>query len=486
VQSLAGGLPPRLLLGVLKVRRIDPPYPPLYPPILALAPGGYLTSGVQPILVELGGGAMSKLAWKEPQSEALRKLWGMDLGEPRGLAEQIIMRNWRAILKDVCFGLSAEDIATKYGFSRRSFFYFLERRGLSFKAIEEACKEEREAREVAKRELLQLKQQRLKVIPSTVEEAMRDTFIQELVEDLRAGNVKEKTLARYLSCYIDLMKTLEKHIEDVTEEDLRSYVAMKIEQAKANGNNVDSPKFLYTFATQVLTPLRVLAKFKGLPIRKYLKIPEYEGMYRNVRITPQERYMIIKYLKEHYPRDYEALRGLLILAYETGSRAEGLWKGELIKVQKFGISIWIYRTEEKGKRAKIVWEKLIKPHWVEHIQPWLRKRKRYGSERVNRILKEAYMNVVEDGLTKEYAMEKPLHVWRHTACNDLLEETGYNLMIVSKRLGWKNPSMIVKVYGDISEEMLLSLSGYGIKVERAKHEFLYNEWLERAKQEGLL
>jgi len=429
---------------------------------------------------------MSKLAWKEPQSEALRKLWDMDLGEPRGLAEQIIIKNWKAILKDVCFGLSAEDLSTKYGFSRRSLFYFLERRGLTFRTIEEACRAEREARELSKREALQLKQTRLKIIPSTIEEALKDPFIMELVEDLKASNIKEKTLARYLSCYIDLMRTLEKHLEDITEEDLRSYVAMKIEQAKANGSNVDSPKFLYNFATQVLTPLRVLAKFKGLPIKRYLKIPEYEGMYRNVRITPQERYKILKYLKEHYPKDYEALRGLLILAYETGSRAEGLWKGELMKVTKFGLEIYVYRTEEKGKRAKIVWEKLLKPSWVPYIEVWLKKRHRYHISRVTRILKEAYQAVLEEGITKEYAMEKPLHIWRHTACNDLLEETGYNLMIVAKRLGWKNVQMITKVYGDISEEMLLSSLGYGIKVERARHEFLYNSLLELARQDGLL
>jgi integrase len=429
---------------------------------------------------------MSKLAWKEPMSEALKKLWDMDLGEPRGLAEQIIIKNWKNILKDVCFGLSAEDIATKYGVSRRSIFYFLERRGLTFRMIEEACKEEREAREISKREALMLKQARLKVIPSTIEEALRDPFIQELVEDLKASNIKEKTLQRYLSCYIDLMKTLDKHIEDVTEEDLRKYVAMRIERAKQEGIDVNSPRFMNTFAPGVLVPLRVLAKFKGLPIKKYLRIPEYEGMYRNVRITVEERYKILKYLKEHYSKDYEALRGLLILAYETGSRMEGLWKGELLKINKFGLEVWIYRTEEKGKRAKIVWEKLIKPHWIQYIEPWLKKRKKYSPVRVNKILKEAYNAVLEDGLTKEYALEKPLHVWRHTACNDLLEETGYNLMLVSKRLGWKNPAMIVKVYGDISEEMLLSLSGYGIKVERAKHEFLYNEWLSRAKEEGLL
>jgi integrase len=429
---------------------------------------------------------VSKQVWREPISEALKKLWDLDLGEARGLAESIIMKNWRNILKDVCFGLSAEDLSTKYGFSRRSLFYFLERRGLTFKAIEEACVEEREAREIAKREALQLKQTRLKIIPSTIEEALKDPFIQEIVEDLRAGNVKETTIRRYISTYIDLMKTLEKHIEDVTEEDLRSYVAMKIENAKQNGNNVDSPSFLYAFSAMVLTPLRVLAKFRGLPLKKYLRIPEYEGLYRNVRISLEERYKILKYLKEHYPKDYEALRGLLILAYETGSRMEGLWKGELMKINKFGLEIYVYRTEEKGKRAKIVWEKLVKPSWIPYIEAWIKKRHRYHVLRVNRILKEAYQAVLEDGLTKEYAMEKPLHVWRHTSCNDLLEETGYNLMIVAKRLGWKNVQMITKVYGDISEEMLLSLSGYGIKVERAKHEFLYNSWLEKAKQEGLL
>jgi hypothetical protein len=165
---------------------------------------------------------VSKAVWREPQSEALRRLWELDLGEPRGLAESIIIKNWKAILKDVCFGLSAEDLSTKYGVSRRSFFYFLERRGLSFKMLEEACREEREAREISKREALQLKQARLKVIPSSMEEALRDPFIQELVEDLKASNIKEKTLAKYLSCYIDFMKTLDKHVEDVTEEDLRS------------------------------------------------------------------------------------------------------------------------------------------------------------------------------------------------------------------------------------------------------------------------
>jgi len=34
--------------------------------------------------------------------------------------------------------------------------------------------------------------------------------------------------------------------------------------------------------------------------------------------------------------------------------------------------------------------------------------------------------------------------------------------------------------------MLLKLSGYDVKYEAAKFEFLYNEWEEKARSEGLI
>jgi integrase len=410
----------------------------------------------------------------------------MELGEARGLAEQVIIKNWKSILKDVCFGLSAEDLSTKYGFSRRSFFYFLERRGLTFKAIEEACTEEREAREIAKREALQLKQARLKVIPKSIEEALNDPFINEIIERKTAKGVTRQTVTNYVRTWLELMGYVEKHLEDITLEDMIGFINFKIKQAEGNGVDTRSRRFLNNFSSNVITPLRVLALHKGLPVEDILETIEYEGLYRHVRISVEERYKILKYLKENYPRQYEALRGLLVLAYETGSRREGLWKGELLKVSKFGIEVWIYRTEEKGRRAKIIWEKLVKPQWALYIESWIKARSKISYETARKILHKAYEEVLEEGITKEYALMRPLHVWRHTATNDLLEETGYNLMIVAKRLGWKNVQMITKVYGDISEEMLLSLSGYGIKVERAKHEFLYNSLLQQAKEEGLL
>jgi Phage integrase family. len=106
--------------------------------------------------------------------------------------------------------------------------------------------------------------------------------------------------------------------------------------------------------------------------------------------------------------------------------------------------------------------------------------------RIKEILREAYEAVLPEGLTKRYALEHPFHVWRHTAANDLLEASNYNLMLVAQKLGWKNVQMIVNVYGTMDKQMLLKLSGYNIEYQVAKFEFLYDEYYQRAKREGLI
>jgi hypothetical protein len=46
--------------------------------------------------------------------------------------------------------------------------------------------------------------------------------------------------------------------------------------------------------------------------------------------------------------------------------------------------------------------------------------------------------------------------------------------------------MIVNVYGTMDKAMLLRLSGYNIEYQAAKFEFLYDEYYQRAKEEGLI
>jgi Phage integrase family. len=430
---------------------------------------------------------MSRNPKLEPKSEELKRIVNMNLGEAKSLQEQLIIKNWSTIIMDLCHGFSAEDVADKYQVGRRTFFRFLERRGITLSEIKEACEREREARELSKKQLLAEKARRLMKIPSNYDEMDNDPWIADFMNELKAQGVTKHTLARYRKTWFDLMTFTQHHLSQITEDDMKNFIRAKLEEAEKNGVDVRSTQFLINFSVSYITPLRILAKYLGLPIKPYLKTVEYEGMYRHVRITLEERYKLLRYLREALrERDYIGIRGLLVTAYETGSRADGLYKGELIEAEKFGMKVYYFKTEEKGKRAKITWLKPVKPKWVPYIAEWIRYRKNMFIRRARDILKEAYEAVLNEGLTKEYALAHQLHVWRHTATNDLLEETGYNLMIVAKRLGWKNPNMIVKVYGDISEEMLLALSGYGELRERAKHEFLYNTYYERAVEEGLL
>jgi Phage integrase family. len=133
----------------------------------------------------------------------------------------------------------------------------------------------------------------------------------------------------------------------------------------------------------------------------------------------------------------------------------------------------------------IRWEKPINPKWWRYIRGYL-PLKRSQIEKIKKILKEAYSSVLPEGLTKKYALEHPYHVWRHTAANDLLEASNYNLMLVAQKLGWKNVQMIVNVYGTMDKAMLLKLSGYNIEYQATKFEFLYGEFYEKAKSEGLI
>jgi integrase len=428
---------------------------------------------------------------KEPVSLELRRYWELDLGEPRGRAEEIIIKNWKQIIWDICYGLSDRELGEKWGFTDRSFYNFLARRNLRLADIREACKKEEEIARLTRIEKAREKALRLGRPPSSIEEVKIE--LSELFEELRAQGISNGVVTRYASTWLELAQFAGKPLTNITVEDMRSFLATMMEKWSKEGKDIRSKQVLSQFSVKYITPLRVLAKYLGLPIKPFLKTVEYEGVYRHVRITVRERYEILRKLREMLPeKKYRIVRGLLVLAYETGSRATGLLRGELVKVEKFGMEVWMWKSQEKGKRASITWEKPLKPQWVPYIKEWYeyvnrQEKKSYEIlRRISVILKQVYKEVLEEGITKEYALQHPIHVWRHTATNDLLEETNYNLMVVSKRIGWKNPAMIVKVYGDMSEEMLLSTLGYDIKVERARHEFLYGEWLEKARSEGLL
>ncbi len=420
-----------------------------------------------------------------PQSPEMKKiLRKLESVEARGSAMEVIRANIRAILYDLACGLSANDIAIKYQVSRRSLFNYLAKAGVSISEIQEAARKEEEFKRLTKLEQLQKKIERRKLLPSDLDSFARIPVIEKIIMDLRREGVTDKVIARYVRVWHDLCMVVGKHPEDLTADDLRRYYDEVLERLRKEGKDLRSYDTQLWLSSEVKTPLRVLCKNLGLPIESYLRTVEYQGKYATVRIGVKHRYKILKAAKEMYPKLYEMIRAVLFYLYRTGSRRSALMKCEF-EVQD---NLVLVRTKEKGKRYQIEWVKVI-PHeeYENYIKGYIPMSEREVKE-VIKALRDIYkvaLADIKDTLTYKYAMKKPLHIWRHTSCLDLLEATDWNIALVAKTLGWRNPAMINKVYGDMPFDYVLSALGF-IKREKAEWKFLYNEWEEKARAEGLI
>jgi len=408
-----------------------------------------------------------------------------ELLQVRGGAQAVVKEHFREMVYDIGRGLAAHDLAVKYGVGERTIWRFLDLLGISFSQLQKLAQEELEIKKKTKLERLALREAALKILPRDISQFKELPIMQELSKQLRIKNVSQDQINRIMKTLYELCQFCEKVPEDITIEDVLNFVDFKKLEWGENGKDLRAQHVLSAFSTTYISPLRVFCAFKGLPIPPALSTTEYYSPYRKVRITVEKRYQLLKWIHDNYPEDYDMVRASLIFLYDTGSRRQALQSVIFHETEEYGVQVVYSITEEKGKKARIRWEKPLNPKWWRYIKgrlPLTDSQVR----RLLKILKQAYQEVLEDGLTKMYALKKPTHVWRHTAANDLLEASRYNLMLVAKKLGWKNVQMIVNVYGDIDKAMLLRLSGYEIDVEAAKHEFLHNSWLEKAKKEGLL
>jgi Phage integrase family. len=422
-----------------------------------------------------------------PQVESLKKIVSLgEKAEVSGPVMQVIKQNWRAIIYDICSGLAAHDIAVKYQIAERSFWNFLKAINITMRDIQNACKEEEEFKKITRIEKLQKKMERLKIVPTDINQFMQLDVIQELVKQLRLKGDTERSIDRNIKAIFELCMYRGKHPDDLTIEDILDFLDYKRLEWAEKGKDLRKQEILSQFSTEYISPLRVWCKFKGLPIPPALTTVEYYSPYRKVRITVEQRYQLLKYIYDKYRNIYETIRAVLIFLYETGSRAQALRNVQFIETEEFGQKVIYAITEEKGKRTQIRWEKPINPKWWTYIKGFLPIRSDNMLRRIKEILREAYEVVLPDGIVKKYALSHPFHVWRHTAANDLLEASNYNLMLVAQKLGWKNVQMIVNVYGTMDKAMLLRLSGYNIEYQAAKFEFLYDEYYQRAKEEGLI
>jgi len=69
-------------------------------------------------------------------------------------------------------------------------------------------------------------------------------------------------------------------------------------------------------------------------------------------------------------------------------------------------------------------------------------------------LKRIYREI---GLRDRYFYSHPLHCLRHVGAHRLLKKTKYNYGIVAKLGGWKDEKTLKDCYGEIPDEVILSV-----------------------------
>jgi integrase len=154
-----------------------------------------------------------------------------------------------------------------------------------------------------------------------------------------------------------------------------------------------------------------------------------------------------------------------------------LWQNVTIRSQIITIKV-----VDKGKRGGITWFKQLLgdaradfDRFVQSIDnlPKPIRMFPFKVKHVRAFLKAAYR---EARIPKQFYNGLPLHIWRHTAAQDLLYATHYNYDLVAQILGWESTEVMKKSYGKMpDEERTIGLMGaMGLPVVKEKREFLFS------------
>lgn len=224
------------------------------------------------------------------------------------------------------------------------------------------------------------------------------------------------------------------------------------------------------------------------------------GKRARVRITATQRQRFMTVLRSKLKEDFHgkktnisfgenpnlafSMEMLPIFLYYTGTRktatleatwsnVEDLeWKKPINRItvldkglHRKGRKTWHKRmTGDFLEGMKAFWEAIGKPK-EGRIFP-------FTDHQIYEFFKICY---VEADIPKKTYDKMTIHVWRHTACQDLLEATNYNYELVGAILGWENIETMKKSYGKVGESVIEKalLEAMGIKVEWEKKEFKF-------------
>lgn len=359
-------------------------------------------------------------------------------------------------------------------------------RSTVWRCIQKIPKEEieRTVREVAEQEL--------KPAETEFEVFVQISIVKEYNKKLMA-KVVDKYRRRMLHMLHRICVYLNKHPARLTLEDGGGLIRqVELEQRKAK----EERKIPFESVRELKRGLRSWFSRKGISRRmmtsKGIESPkqEHDEERAHARLTPKQRARFMHVLEEKvrdYPED-EKLEWLTLpkYLYYTGTRIAGTLESRIENVEKTDADIWKHYVIDK---YDIKWRKRITGELKNLINRLLELKGNPQDglffamfstfsniesrrERVGEVFKEVYEKAE---IPRRIWEGMPCHIWRHTACQDLLEATNYNFELVAEILGWKSVDTMKKYYGAIGDRTIDKAlkEAMGQKIEWETKEFKF-------------
>jgi len=387
----------------------------------------------------------------------------LNVKESRPVYAEIIKKTVE-LLRRRGLQLTAQDIADELGLAFRTYYYYLEKAGVTYALIVNAVKTEAEEKMKEKLERREVK----RLPPKSKEEFMERDVVKAVIDKLRVGNVSETQRNRVINLWFRLCRELDLSPEDFFDgEEIKQKILTWLSKKVEQGYNKNS----------LIAGLQALQMWLEAPLLSaVIKQAEYKGEFTTAEIPPHVRdKIVLDLLKNGDELSKTTIKALMFLYY-TGSRAEALTNyvveseitinnPDMVRALEENRFV-VVKTEEKGKKGKkYTWSKLIPASYKPLLPPRLTKA---DLEKVRKLLKHELMKYIDElnEDTKAYILDakKSLHLMRHTSAREYLRAFKFNRYLVSKLLGWVKESNL-SIYGDYSLLELLTVSTEEHKVK---------------------
>lgn len=219
------------------------------------------------------------------------------------------------------------------------------------------------------------------------------------------------------------------------------------------------------------TPERSRARLTREHRKAFMEVLK-EKIKKNWKLRKARSVFSIKFADEPHLR-----KRMLLLPkafYYWGSRKKATLKATIEDMQ-WRNPIAIQKVVDKGRRT---WHKRTAGDFLQEfkeLHEFLGKPKEgfwfpFFGDAVAELFKECYR---EAGIPEKLWKGMPLHIWRHTACQDLLEATDYNYELTAEILGWESIDTMKRYYGKMGKKTVDKgfLRSMGIEIPEEQKEF---------------